>query len=141
MDFLEEFKKGIEEIAHSNDLEKENKELKQKLAEKEKEVERAIKFIEEQEQQITDLEVQIGKRDIILSKMERKMGRLEQKAIDELEKVKEIFGRVRWYQGSCNLGFGEAKYFDDKLVSWIDVEKEIDQQIKSLKGETDGSTN
>jgi len=33
MDFLEAFKKGVEEIAHSNDLEKENKELKQKLAE------------------------------------------------------------------------------------------------------------
>lgn len=39
MDFLEEFKKGIEEIAHSNDLEKENKELKQKLADSEKVIE------------------------------------------------------------------------------------------------------
>ena len=39
MDFLEEFKKGIEEIAHSNDLEQENKELKQKLADSEKVIE------------------------------------------------------------------------------------------------------
>lgn len=39
MDFLEEFKKGIEEIAHSNDLEKENKELKQKLEDSEKVIE------------------------------------------------------------------------------------------------------
>ena len=54
-----------------------------------------------------------------------------QKAIDELEKVKEIFGRVKWYHGYCN--FGEVKYFDNKLVSWTDVEKEIDNQIKSLK--------
>ena len=39
MDFLEEFKKGIEEIAHSNDLEKENKKLKQKLEDSEKVIE------------------------------------------------------------------------------------------------------
>ena len=62
---------------------------------------------------------------------EEKEHELYQKAIDELEKVKEIFGRVKWYHGYCN--FGEVKYFDNKLVSWIDVEKEIDKQIKSLK--------
>ena len=56
-----------------------------------------------------------------------------QTAIEELEKAKEIFGRVKWYQGYCK--FGEVKYFDDKLVSWIDVEKEIDNQINELKGE------
>lgn len=54
-------------------------------------------------------------------------------AVEQLEKVKEIFGRVKWYHGYCT--FGEVKYFDDKLVSWTDFEKEIDKQIKSLKGE------
>lgn len=130
MDFLEEFKKGIEEIAHSNDLEKENKELKQKLAEKEKEVERAIKFIEEQEQQITDLEVQIGKRDIILSKMERKIGRLEQKAIDELEKVQKYIVE----DAKPVIGY---PYLKNSVM----ILNFVCDQIKSLKGETDGSTN
>ena len=62
---------------------------------------------------------------------EEKEHELYQKAIDELEKVKEIFGRVKKYHGYCN--FGVVKYFDNKLVSWIDVEKEIDKQIESLK--------
>lgn len=94
------------------------KELKQQLADKEKKNKEAIKFIEEQKQQITDLEIKVGKRDIALSKMERKMGRFEQTAIAELEKVKD------WL---------ELKYFDKEQINYL--ANAIDQQIKSLKGD------
>ena len=91
--------------------------------------------VDQLKQQLADKEKEETKRMEDFEKGCQEYYKSNQRVIDELEKVKEIFGRVRWYQGSCNLGFGEAKCFDDKLVSWIDVEKEIDQQIKELKGE------
>lgn len=95
--------------------------LKQQLAEKDKEIERLKNLFElnnevviNQGKEIFDLRVQV---------LQQKQNQT-QLAIQELEKVKE------WL---------EPKYFDYEQINYLT--RIIDQQIKELKGEKDGTRN
>ena len=117
MDFLEEFKKGIEEIAHSNDLEKENKELKQKLADKEDLLKKYTQLNEDLTKRLDD------RCDICIEKHKQSQN---QTAIEELERILAKLSNIENTLINC----GNGK--EDAICWFVNI---IDQQIKSLKGE------
>lgn len=115
MDFLEEFKKGIEEIAHSNDLEKENKELKQKLAEKED-------LLKTYTQLNEDLTKRLDDRCNIC--IERHKQSQNETAISVLEKVQKYIVE----DAKPTIGY---PYLKNSVM----ILNFVCEQIKSLKGE------
>ena len=86
---------------------KENDQLKQQLAEKDKEIEKLNACVD-------------FYKSYYIS--------FKGKVIDELEKVKKLLGSYKWYQGG-----NEYSFIDDYAVDWSDTVKIFDNQINELK--------
>lgn len=100
------------------DLEKENEQLKQQLAEKEKEIENLKKEIRDElvDNNMAILELQQSQNQTAIAELEK----VKEIVLKEVERIEEI------YTDGFQSGFN---------CCYVFMKKQIDQQIKSLKGE------
>ena len=99
---------------------KENDQLKQQLAEKEKE----LKHLKELKRFFNSL---YGKTTMNRFQEIQRQDKISF-TVKQLEKVKELLDSYKWYQGE-----NEYSFIDDYAVDWSDIVKTFNNQIKQIK--------
>lgn len=135
-DLIEQYSNVVDELHETiNDKDWEIDQLKQQLVKKDKEIEKL-------KQQYTILENENGKliTELIMDKYKKAQKEVSfgtQLAIQELEKVKNKIEKRN--NGTNNANYS-TQYKDGYSSCCCDIEEQIDQQIKELKGEKDATS-